>query len=320
MKRTVSFLLVILSLCHCTVAGEDRSVVPRSLENNDEYRLAVNFLNHYVRLLESVQTIEVGDSIRRAKDNGLKFVKGNDRMLRTVKESDDFSLQFENSVYTASWQKDGRDYVVCSFPANIGLLTFSSKIDLEKKLIRRLEALESVKDSVSRPRSPLSGLKKISYSDFYVTDKGYYVTPRLKHQIVYSEANGEGIMMFEPQKYSIETLSNMILSGFSPNELAVHTTVSQYGYKESQHDVSYSALHRFLTEDGCVPYWGIDKFDGDVVDGVCIWINRSGGYAHVMNISMPIDALYKDSKADIRLHCYIRLDNVKSLFEDISNL
>lgn len=290
--------------------------MPTEIYNSGEFRLAVDFLNHYSDLLSAPKTETVIDSLRRAKDDGFKYIVGDDKAMRSVSASDDFDISLIDKVYKASWKKKGRDYVVCTFPANIGLLTFSSKIELEENFAKKIQGILIDKDTIARPEYEIESLSKIPYSDFYVVDKGYYVTPRLKHQVVVAEKDGKGILMFEPDAYAIETLSNIILTGYSPHVISTHTEFSQYGYKTSRFDVIYANLFRLMLEEGCIPYWGIDRFDGNIAKGLCVWINRPGGYAHVLSISIPVNSIFQPSDADIKLNAYIRLDNLKSLFED----
>lgn len=311
-----TLILTLFSAFSCLWAWGGRNVVPVEIYNTEEFRLAADFLNHYAALLASPRTETVGDSLRRVKDDGFRYIVGNDKAFQSVSASDVFGISLTDMAYKASWTRDGREYVSCTFPANIGLLTFSSKIELENNLAKKLQSIVIDEDSITRPEFEIESLTKIPYSDFYVVDKGYYVTPRLKHQVVVAEQDGKGVMMYDPDTYAIETLSNIILTGYSPHTISTHTELSQYGYKTSRFDIKYCNLFRLMLEEGCTPYWGIDKFDGNIAKGLCVWINRSGGYAHVLSISIPVNSTYQPSDANIKLNAYIRLDNLKSLFED----
>lgn len=311
-----SLIITLFSAFSCLCAWGGRNVVPTDIYNSSEFRLAADFLNHYSNLLSSPQTEAVGDSLRRAKDGGFRYIVGNDKAMQSVSASDEFGISLIDMAYKASWKKNGRDYVVCTFPANIGLLTFSSKIELENNLARKLHGIITDEDTIAKPEYEIESLTKIPYSDFYVVDKGYYVTPRLKHQVVVAEKDGKGILMYDSDTYIIETLSNIILTGFSPHVISTHIDLSQYGYKISRFDIRYGNLFRLMSEEGCTPYWGIDEFDGNIAKGLCVWVNRCGGYAHVLSISIPVNSISQPSDADIKLNAYIRLDNLKSLFED----
>lgn len=316
---TRSLFILLVSVFSSISAWGGRSIVPPYILRSPEFRLSALFLNHYTELLEATRTNAINDSIQRVKDNGFQYLVGNDKKLLTVSSTDDFSITLDNTYYRVSWKRAGAEYVICTFPANIGLLTFSSKIDLENSFIQKLRNKIEDHDIIDRPCFSLDVLDKITLSDFYIVDKGYYITPRLKHQIVVAEQNGKGVLMYEPNSYSLETLSNIILSGYSPNDIITHTSVSQYGYKSTKYTVSYSSLYRLLSEDGSEPYWGVDKFDGKIVKGICVWVNKPGGYAHVLNISIPINSIFATSEAEVKIHCYVRLDNLRTLFEEYTH-
>lgn len=314
-------LLSLIFLVFPLISKGEPNIMPSSIKQDNRFQLASNFLEHYVHLLESPRTEEVKDSIRRIKEDGFQYIIGNDKQLVNLKGTEDFSISInnENYQYITEWSENGKTLVKCSFPANIYLLTSSNKIELENNMIRRLNEVKYKSTGIKLPKVEKSILQKVSLSNFYVADHGFYITPRLKNQITYeidTENPDSCLMLIDTEKYQLESLSNMLLTGYSRNPQNMKVKVSQYGYKHQTIEVPLSNLFELLTEEGCIPYWGVDKYNGKVVNGVYLWINLYGGYAHLMTLESPIDAIDITSNHLVKLHCYLRLDNLKSLFEE----
>lgn len=320
LKHSILSIAIVLSMPY---AWGEHTIVPKDFAVVPEFNIASKFLNNYVSFLDKQQTEEVNDILRRTKEDGFRFIRGNDASLKSLTGSEDFSISFENGIYSAQWATNGRDIVSCTFPANYGLLTFSNKIDLENQLIKELVRLSSDSLQIDIPVRETSTLTPISFSDFYVEDKGYYITPRLKHQLVFAklQSNPDScVLLNDSTHYQLESIANMMLSGYSSNQHQLKVKVNQYGYKAEEVTTTLPALFAYLSQNGTTPYWGVETFDGQIIKGLWVWINRQGGYAHMLTVTVPTKVLSEDSQIEAKLHCYLRLDNLKSLFEEYPNL
>ena len=318
----VILLAIIVSFLTPLAWGKN-VIVPSEFENTQGLRLASEFLNEYATLLNSNPTEETNDKLRRVKEDGFSYIIGNDEIMRGLTGTEDFSISFENGKYQALWSVNGKCKVSCSFPANIGLLTFLNKIELETQLINRLKEKASTIEEITLPIRETANLKPITFSDYYLEDKGFYITPRLKHQLVFEqEKKGSQIcrLLTDTVHYQMESLANMMLTGFSKFTHPVKVKVSKYGYGSQIVDMPYSSLYKFLADEGSIPYWGVDTFDGKMVKGLWVWINKEGGYAHMLSVTMPVSVGSTSTPINAKLHCYLRLDNLKSLFEEYPEL
>ena len=321
MNRRFILLTMLIVLSIPFVWGE-HSVVPEDIATAPEFKLASQFLNKYASLLASSPTEKTQDSLRRVKEDGFKFINGNDDVFRSLSGKEDFKISFNDGIYTAEWWSNGSPQLSCSFPANIGLLTFSSKIDLERHIIELLRSNPSSSKSIALPKRQKSRLTPVKFSDFYIEDKGFYVTPRLKHQLIFT-ANGaedQCVMLIDTTRYVLESISNMMLSGYSDQLQTVNVKVSQYGYKSQKINIPLAELYTILSDEGSIPYWGVDTFDGNIVKALYVWINREGGFAHMLSVTIPIDVVGHGGLLEAKLHCYLRLDNLKSMFEEYKEI
>lgn len=297
-------------------------IIPDGIRKNANYHLATDFLEHYVQLLKTPQKNHVvSDSIKRIKDDGFTYLVGNDNRLLNLNGTEDFSILLKDNIYFAQWNQNGTPIVSCSFPANIFLLTSSNKIYLENIMIERLRNSAIQSDTIARPTASKSELSPISLSNFYIADNGFYITPRLKNQIIYEidSPNSEICqLLIDSNRYQIESFANMMLTGYSTNHQTLSIIVDKYGYKEQYVEIPLTNLFKLFEEEGCTPYWGVDTFDGQNIKGIYLWINPYGGYAHMLTVDSSIHAIKDPGTHSAKLHCYLRLDNLKNLFEEFN--
>lgn len=296
-----------------------QSIVPEGVKSEPKFALVCEFLDHYRNLLLAVDSQTAADTIRMAKEQGFRYIKGSDAILRSLKGDEEFSISCDDGVYSTQWRRDGRIVVSCKFPSRVDLLSFSNKIQLEDKMIRLLEGYTAVRRTDKVPTIPTSRLKKVEYSPFYVRDLGYYITPRLSHQVVYEPLEGKmekSELVVNHAAYPLECVSNYMLTGFSPSPIEIRVDVSRYGYQNASVSLSLAELFEKLSSEGSVPYWGVDEFDGKIVKGLYLWLNQPGGFAHVLTVDIPIAGLSSSTKAKAKMNCYVRLDNLKYLFEE----
>lgn len=300
-------------------------IVPQGVAENPDLKLAASFLNNYHTLLENQQTEKDAETIRRTKEDGFKYIKGSDAAMRALTGAEDFNVAFNDGLYTTSWSSGARTLVECTFPASITLLTFSDKIDLEKLMIEYLQESSdySYWNGDTVPNPPLSRLEKVSNTRFYALDKGYFKSPKLKHRVYFQASptlDGCGELVNDGNRYKYEVLSNMMLTGQSAAPQTAIVTVDKYGYESELISVPFRDLFNILAREGSTPYWGVESVNGEIVKGIYVWVNNPGGYLHALTVSIPLDAPGRESVWDAKMHCYVRLDNLKSIFEEIPEL
>lgn len=320
-KAFIVFLLTILS--SSAIQG---NLLPESVSMNPQFRLASEFLNTYSEMLQRPMTESLADSIRRIKEDGLRYSEGNDLALSMLKGDEDCFINFGNGKYEVGWSKEDKNIVVCTFPANIFLLKMSDKERLEASLLKALAANISDFSDRKKPVVDSANLQHVEYSDFKVNTYGYFITPHINDRIVYLQnkaAPDSCCLLYDFMNYPYETLDNFILTGYSESPIEVRLTSRGFGGKsEESITVPYQMLTSYLQNEGCRPYWGKETVDDQYIKGLCIWENVAGGYLHVLSITIPTEALhnFKEAKIEAILHSYIRTDNLKQLFEELDEL
>ena len=322
MKARKLFILILFGLL--TALGvRSGNIIPDELLGDPKFGMAARFLNRYSYLLSLPDTEEKEDRIRRVKDDGFSYEKGNDAAFLAIPEGSDFSIDFNKGVYAAQWSVGDKVMVACRFPAKVGLMKQENKKDLELLLIDRFRSapVSDIKQSI--PSATDKDVRKIPFSDFYVRNGDSFISSKLANHTVFLPKDGDKgsfILVFDPGKYPVETVSNMFLTGYSPSRIPIELQIKQYGYASTSVDTGLAELFSIFSEEGCSPYWGLKENVGENVKGLYLWKNDMGGYCHVVSVDMPLSAISEGGKVNATLHCYVRLDNLKSLFDEYPEL
>lgn len=318
--RNLFILITVGIILSFGAVADANKIVPQQFAEIKSMHYAVDFLNQYADYLQAPRTEANSNIIRRTKEDGLKYIKGNDAAMAALSADMDFNISFRDGIYNASWKDNGKTLVEVTFPANITLLTFSDKKDLEKKMATNLASLPSKETKEKIPTVSVSKLRPVSYSDMMVLDNGYFISPRLQNITVYTRNNKNSdeceLFVAKSGPYIMEAIQNMMLTGYSEVPVDLNIELVEYGYKSSKYNKPLEAVFNMLAAEGSVPYWGWEPGEGKNIHGLFVWKNDEGGYVHVFTLSIPADIMEKGGDIDARLHCYVRMDNVKSLFEE----
>lgn len=317
LKTYIFFLLLSVSVASVNVSAAETDGTYNFLQP------AETFLHRYRTLLKASSSEENANLIRRTKEQGFRYVKGSDNVLKNVPDNADMSLEFSNGFYTASFSDNGSILVECSFPANVGLMRFSNKIELERQMLEKLKMAAGSHVSIKLPHETGAKLKSVPFSEFFVRDNGLYISPKLKNMLVFQSDpadTGSYVLLIDNDRYGLESLQNMMLTGYSPHPFDIDLKLRQYGYKAEEVSLDMGSLFKLFEEEGSMPYWGVKTFDGETVEGLYLWVNEAGGFIHLLNVTVPVSVVKNGGKARADLSCYIRTDNLKSLFADFPEL
>lgn len=300
-------------------ADETQALIPEEVYASPEYRLAAEFMRRYTKLAIGPKSYETDSLLKKAYEDGMRFETGKPSDLAHIPMSASFGIKFDGLSYSLSWSDNDHIIANVTFPANIQLMSFKDKYSLDNDLVDRLRNSNS-KEEIKVPAVKTSDMIEIPYSECKIFDRGFFITPSLRHQISYVVTNGASksdSLLLDFKRYPLETVGNIMLTGCSPVPLKVNIVLN--GKKRKEHlQTEFTSLFNEMTEEGCFPYWGIDKFDGENIEGVYVWINKYGGYAHVLTINTTLEELGKgNSSLNAKMTGHIRLDNLKSLIEEL---
>lgn len=119
-------------------------------------------------------------------------------------------------------------------------------------------------------------------------------------------------------KFPLESIANLFIC---PNEIyrdiELNVTVLKHEYGEKENFIV--ALDTFLAyceEEGCVPFWGVEKFHGGKIEGALFLYNQGQGYDHVLKIDCdPKAVIENNGSISARVSLFVPTNNVNNLFQ-----
>ena len=201
LRGTVVLMLALVSM----LPSFGKGIVPDSMLEDRQFGMAAGFLQRYLQLLSTPDSEEKSDRIRRVKEDGFKYSKGNDRSFMAIPEDADFSIDFNKGVYTVSWSKEGKTLVECNFPAKVGLMKIENKMGLELLMIEKFRAQTSSADDMPIPTATIKEVSKLPFSDFYIKSNDIFIRSDLSNRII-----------FQPSKEMIDRLEMVYDPGRFP--------------------------------------------------------------------------------------------------------
>lgn len=207
-----------------------------------------------------------------------------------------------------------------SFPADVQLIMGMNAPELEQyamdAIINAPAATPKLHDLLKTGAMQCSGDMAILVGDEYLSSA---IRNDLYFKVV---ENKQDTCLIYDASNPIRTISNILLTGISPFELPVRLTVDLYGHKTTTFTTTVSKLINFMSEDGCIPYFGVKKVDDNMLRGTLFALNADLGYNHVVSVDFPNSMLEGDTADMIsaRFYAYIPLHNVieQFFYQDLS--
>lgn len=212
---------------------------------------------------------------------------------------------------TAEWIIDGKEVAV-SLPTNYDVIKAGSRSNIEQDFI------DTVKEG---------GLKRASFDEInmeylepygenlYIIPGGSYINRNINRNTYFSDRN---LMtpVWSPD-YPLESFANLVLY---PSEIYVDPEVDvtvvrhEYGDKET-FTAQLSQLLATAEGEGCMTFWGIEKYEDGILEGSIFTYNRHQGYDHVMKITCdPATVVNGEGTLKARVNLFIPTNNVKDMF------
>ena len=240
------------------------------------------------------------------KNEHLYFLKGNARTGLSFDGSEEFTEErVDFKRYGAIWRRQGKTLLEVQFDMDFQMLSGCNAMELERRYVEHLRRFSPVEEPAALPELPVNGTTYIVGGDsLYIKE--------MNNNIYYErEEKGSWHLTDNLQKPS-QTLSNMLLSPDFPRHVSLQLAVKRYTYEEDRMQLPYATWLRMCMKEGCLPYFGIKYKTETYYEGTVILANPTGGYAHLLSIAVPRQALESNTEPMVegRLYLYIPLHNV----------
>lgn len=236
----------------------------------------------------------------------LVFIKGNARTVLTLNGTEEFLQErVDFRKYRTKWSREGRVVFDLIFDMDIQLLSGCNALELEQRYLSRLRRFNPI--NITLPTNmPNDGDRW--------TGGGDSLFIKEMSNTVYYERTAGSWHLVDDDKRPTQTLANMLLSPAFERPVKLLLTVKRYTYEDEQLQMPYAAWLQMAVMEGCEPYFGIKYKTAAHYEGTVILANRQEGYAHLLSMAVPQQALMPEAIVEVegRLYLYIPLHNVAS--------
>ncbi|MBQ7530271.1 MAG: hypothetical protein IJT12_01015 [Paludibacteraceae bacterium] len=287
----------------CAIFPDSLSLYPKQIET---------FIERYMLELVLPSSHEI-PNVQKMQDDGVWFSEGT--------FGDIIGQNFLDSTVSTSLTESDKGYCFAvisnevvkarfMFPKDVQLIRGKDKIELDHELFAQHLRNEKPALVIDTTR-----LKSIPLAPFMMAQGTCYLSDQLTNTI-YLHKNQNLRILSSPYVFPKQTLQNIMIAG-SDSTIVVRMEHHRYGYNVIADTISLNAWQNIAYNDGCIPYWGVENFNTETINGSYIWVNESLGYIHVLFVEFPIKTLLgKKDVVRCSLHSYVRMSNVTDLFYD----
>lgn len=282
-----------------TVCTKDHTVshVGLKLFSEDMRRLdrspVLDFLERYFLQLNYPPVAMT--KMRMVSDDQFRFLKGSLTSVSEIRPTDNFSYSLDHNTYTARWNRNGKDVLEVSFPAEYELISGENK----------REAEDNIKADILRTVIVIDTINEASAGG------SYYILPKMTSRLYFRKGK-----LLESCSHQEQSVANMMLTTAISGSYTLSMTQLSYGFRKTGFEVPLRQWITFCRNSGCQLYFGVDHVGKDgTVSGVVLAVNEQENYNHVLTVEVPMAVIaQKSGRVEARLYPYIPTHNVKSLF------
>ena len=274
-----------------------------------------DFLERYTLEL-SLPNMREQNLYRKMREDGLVWLQGSpEEMVAAMCADTTLSIELTNILgrrYSFSW-KTAVDSGNVVFPADWRLISGRGMVENERRIPAEVEITEIL------PPAPLPDTTDMTNVDegIYMVDDGNYYIQSLT-SVRYYQA-GEGLLKVFDDPSRIDMYSANLFSGVGlDNNHVLAIKMRVYPLQAVVFKVPLDKWLSYCLTEGCKPYWGIVRREGNMLEGELVMRNTTCGYNHIMRIWMSVgDLARKEGEIQARLVPFVPMHNVSFLFDEI---
>lgn len=199
-----------------------------------------------------------------------------------------------------------------SFPINYETILGGTRGEIEAEFISRL------KKPVATERG-VTIIEKVNLEPYgeegYILPGPIYIDRQIARNVYLGSEDASDII-WDVSK-PVESISNLFSYAPVKKDAGLDLTVFKHEYGEKEHlKTSIEHLLSIAEEEGCLPFWGLESFDGNSLTGSLFLYNPQQGYDHVVKIECnPKDVIEGKGEIIAKAYLYIPTNNVRALDE-----
>lgn len=270
-----------------------------------------SFVERYLYKLSNSKPEEAREQMKTDK---FIIEYGNPAIIPFLDASKDvrIAIRDEKRCFMTWWDKED-ELLSISFPIQYELILGLNKIEIENLLKDNL--LQHPTEYMPEPAKE-EELVPAGPKNFFIATPGFYQVENMRSDQYYVK-KGNSFCLLDDTGYPLETLSNLMTSGLIENNIQANITQNKYNNKQEHIQVPLNRWISVCRSEGCIPYFGTEYYDKDIVRATVIMVNRRLGYIHIFFFNFPLQLLHdKKGEIDATLYAYVSVHNLENLFDD----
>ena len=241
----------------------------------------------------------------------LVISKGGVTDFSALSPQSDYSLNNSNSKsMTIEWPlSDG--CVSVTMPLNYDVLSSGSREEIENDFITKIKNFKGRRISFE----PIDTLKLEPYGE----NKYKYAGPCYNNMYITRNIylNSVNISPVFDVQSPVESIANLfIVPSAISDSITVDLTILKHEYGEKENFViPLSQLLAACEDNGCIAFWGMEKYDEGILEGSLFLYNNYRGYDHVIKVVCnPENVLNRQGHIQASASLFIPTNNVQNLY------
>ncbi len=241
----------------------------------------------------------------------LVITKGNIRDFIKLSPESVCTVNMHNSKHlTSEWTVAGKA-VSIKVPIGYDTAAKGTRTDIENDFISRLKS-----SAGNRLGFVIQDKNKL---EPYGKDKLIYPGATYKSKDITRNTyfNSTDLKPIWDADLPLESMSNMFIcpsEGYDSIQINLTILKHEYGERDAV-SISLNQLLSVCESDGCLSYWGVEKYENGILHGALFLYNQKKGYNHVIKIEcIPDEIINNKGEVKARASLFIPTNNVNNLY------
>ncbi len=243
-----------------------------------------------------------------AEEAVTRIVKGKAADFKAITPQTPCSVNSDNARSLAvAWTVNGKRVEV-ALPVSYETAGAGNRSETENLLIKKIRESDGKRKAFKIATDDLEPYGE----SLYVLPGGSYLSKDVTRNVYPDSA----LNPVWDSAYPRESLANLfIFPSDRYGEVMMEVTVLKHEYGEKEQlTVPVASLLAAMENEGCTPYWGVEKMEDGTLEGALFLFNSRRGYDHVLRIECrPEEVIGGKGTIKGRASLYIPTNNVDNL-------
>lgn len=238
-----------------------------------------------------------------------RIVKGNISDFKKVTPETECTVSSSNSRHlSATWNVNGKNVTV-EIPVSYATAKGGDRSATENRMIARIKNSDGRRKPLKVDRDALESYGE----DMFVLPGGTYHSKDITGNVYLDSSLAPVWDVSHPA----ESMADLFLFPSDKyGDVGIDMTVlkHEYGVKEMVQTTVGKMMSEF-EKDGCMPFWGVEKYEDGRLEGALFLYNQKQGYDHVIKIECkPAELMNGNGRIKARASLFIPANNVNDLY------